>query len=209
LSLFCFGWWHSEARGERPPTDDALRLARRMAAETTDDPDVLWMVGWCLAYLTGETVAGTSLVERALALNPNCSQAWLARAVVNCFACHNDAAIEALQRMRRLSPLDPLGHLVKFASALAHLQSARYEEAIEWADQALIERPGFTNAMLVRTAACGHLGRREEALAWVGKIREAAPQLTVSGIGSFLSGFFVPEALAYQVEGLVKAGLPL
>jgi hypothetical protein len=29
----------------------------------------------------------------------------------------------------------------------------------------------------------------------------------VSGIKSFLSGFFVPEALAYQVDGLIKAGL--
>jgi tetratricopeptide (TPR) repeat protein len=178
-----------------------------MVTETTDDPDVLWMVGWCLAYLAGETIAGTSLVERALALNPNCAQAWLARAVVNCFACHNDAAIEALQHVMRLSPLDPLGHLVKFAFALAHLQSARYEQAIEWADQALMQRPGFTNAMLVRAAACGHLDRREEAFAWVGKIREVAPQLTVSGINSFLSGFFVPKALAYQVDGLIKAGL--
>jgi adenylate cyclase len=46
LSLFCFSWWHSEARGQRPPTDEAVRLARRMMADTTDDPDVLWMVGW-------------------------------------------------------------------------------------------------------------------------------------------------------------------
>jgi len=97
--------------------------------------------------------------------------------------------------------------LVRFTFALAHLQSARYEQAIEWADQALMQRPGFTNAMVVRAAACGHLDRREEASAWVGKIREVAPQLTVSGIKSFLSGFFAPEALAYQVDGLIKAGL--
>jgi adenylate cyclase len=73
LSLFCFSWWHSEARGERPQTDEALRLARRMMANVGDDPDVLWMVGWCLAYLAGETAAGASLIERGLALNPNCA----------------------------------------------------------------------------------------------------------------------------------------
>jgi hypothetical protein len=38
LSLFRFSWWHSEARGERPQTDEAVRLARRMMANTTDDP---------------------------------------------------------------------------------------------------------------------------------------------------------------------------
>jgi TolB-like protein/tetratricopeptide (TPR) repeat protein len=208
LSLFCFSWWHSEARGQRPPTDEAVRLARRMMADTTDDPDVLWMVGWCLAYLAGDTEAGADLIERGVALNPNCAEAWLARAYVNCFACRNDAAIEALQHVTRLSPLDPFGHLVKFAFALAHLQSARYQQAIEWADRALIQKPGFTNAMIVRTAACGHLERRDEAREWVGRIREIAPQLTVSSIRDFLSGFFVPEALAYQVDGLAKAGLP-
>jgi len=208
LSLFCFSWWHSEARGQRPQTDEAVRLARRMMANTTDDPDVLWMVGWCLAYLAGETAAGTSLIERGLALNPNCAQAWLASAYVNCFACRNDAAIEALERVTRLSPIDPFGHLVKFAFAIAYLQSGRYEQAVEWADRALIQKPGFINAMIARTAACGHLGLREEGREWVGRIREIAPQLTVSNIRGFLSGFFVPNALAYQVDGLAKAGLP-
>jgi TolB-like protein len=206
LSLFCFSWWHSEVRGERPQTDEAVRLARHMMANATDDPDVLWMVGWCLAYLAGETEAGASLIERGVTLNPNCAQAWLARAYVNCFACRNDAAIEALQQVMRLSPLDPLGHLVKFAFALANLQSGRYEEAIVWADRALMQKPGFTNAMIVRTAACGHLQRHEEASEWVGRIHEIAPQLTVGGIRGFLSGFFVPEALASQVNGLTKAG---
>jgi adenylate cyclase len=179
-----------------------------MMADTTDDPDVLWMVGWCLAYLAGETEAGADLIERGVALNPNCAEAWLAKAYVICFACRNDAAIEALQHVTRLSPLDPFGHLVKFAFALAHLQSARYQQAIEWADRALIQKPGFKNAMIVRTAACGHLERRDEAREWVGRIREIAPQLTVSSIRDFLSRFFVPEALAYQVDGLAKAGFP-
>jgi TolB-like protein len=208
LSLFCFSWAHSEARGARPQTDEAVRLARRMMANVNDDPDVLWMVGWALAYLAGETAAGTSLIARGLTLNPNCAQAWLASAYVNCFACRNDAAIEALERVARLSPLDPFGHLVKFAFALAHLQSGHYEQAVEWADRALIQKPGFINAMVTRTAACGHLGLGEEGREWVGRIREIAPQLTVSSLREFLSGFFVPAALAYQVDGLAKAGLP-
>jgi TolB-like protein len=166
LSLFCFGWWHSEARGERPKTDDALRLARQMMANPTDDPDVLWMVGWVLAYLAGETAAGKSLIERGLVLNPNCAQAWLASGYVNCFANSNEAAIEALQRAARLSPLDPLGQLMKFGIAVAHLQSGRYQQAIEWADQALLQKPGFINAMIVRAAACGHLDLREEGREW-------------------------------------------
>jgi hypothetical protein len=39
-------------------------------------------------------------------------------------------------------------------------------------------------------------------------MREIAPQLTVGSIRDFLSGFLAAEALAYQVDGLAKAGLP-
>jgi hypothetical protein len=127
---------------------------------------------------------------------------------VSCFAYHNDAAIEALERAARLSPLDPLGHLVKFAFAIAHLQSGRYRQAVEWADRALIQKPGFIHAMIVRTAACGHLDLRDEGREWVGRIRQIAPTLTTSDIRGFLSVFFAPEALACQVDGLAKAGLP-
>jgi hypothetical protein len=61
--------------------------------------------------------------------------------------------------------------------------------------------------MIVRAAACGHLDRREEGREWVGRIGQIAPTLTISEIKNFLSVFFVPEALAYQVDGLAKAGM--
>jgi hypothetical protein len=63
LSVFCFGWWHSETRGERLQTDEAVRLAKRTIATATDDPDVVWMVGWGLTYLAGENTAGASLIK--------------------------------------------------------------------------------------------------------------------------------------------------
>ena len=63
----------------------------------------------------------------------------------------------------RLSPLDPLGQLFKFAFALAHVQSKHYEEAIEWTDRALVQKPGFFNAMCISAEAWSHLGRRERS----------------------------------------------
>jgi hypothetical protein len=82
-----------------------------------------------------------------------------------------------------------------------------YEQAIEWADRALIQKPGFVQAMIARTAACGHLGLREEGREWVRRIGDIAPQLTVSSVKDFLSRFMVPDALAYQVDGVAKAGM--
>jgi hypothetical protein len=95
LWLFCFGWAHSEARGERPETREAVTLARRIMSTATDDLDVLWVVGWILPYLTGEIAAGAALIERSVALNPNCAQAWLACGYVYCYVHRNEAAVEA------------------------------------------------------------------------------------------------------------------
>jgi adenylate cyclase len=208
LSVFCFGWWHAEARTERAQTDEAVHLAKRTIATATDDPDVLWMIGWSLAYLAGEHTAGATLIERSLTLNPNCAQAWLASAYVNNFANRPGAAIDALEHAVRLSPLDPLGHMVKFSFGVAHVLAHRYEEAIEWFDRALVQKPGFFGAMQSRAGACGLLGRREEGQEWVDRIREINPDLTVQSYSDFLSGFIVPEAVALQADGLRKAGLP-
>jgi hypothetical protein len=61
-----------------------------------------------------------TLIERSLTLNPNCAQAWLAGGYVHHFGNRPDAAIEALQQAARLSPLDPLGHMITFALAEAY-----------------------------------------------------------------------------------------
>lgn len=166
------------------------------------------MVGFGLAYLAGENTAGATLIERSLTLNPNSAQAWMASAYVNQYANRPGATIGALEHAVRLSPLDPLGHMVKFAFAVAHLQSQRYEEAIEWADRALVQKAGFFHAMCIRAVACGHLGRREEGREWVDRIREIAPDLTVESYREFLSTFIVPEGVAIQAEGMLKAGMP-
>ena len=62
--------------------------------------------------------------------------------------------------------------------------------------------------MVVRTASWGHLGLREEGREWVGRIRDIAPQLTVSNIRRLSFGILRPRwRWTYQVDGLTKAGL--
>jgi hypothetical protein len=46
-----------------------MRLARRTIATATDDPEVLWMVGWSLAYLAAENTAGMTLTQLTLGLD--------------------------------------------------------------------------------------------------------------------------------------------
>ena len=74
-----------------------------------------------------------------------------------------EAAIEAIERARRLSPFDPLAFRYAVNIAVAHLAARRFEQAIEWADRALHDQPRTVLAMRVKIAANAHLGRLDEA----------------------------------------------
>jgi hypothetical protein len=62
--------------------------------------------------------------------------------------------------------------------------------------------------MIMRAAACGHLGRGEEGREWVDRIRAIVPDLTIAGYSKFVERFFVPDVVAAYAEGLRKAGVP-
>ncbi|MBV8121035.1 MAG: tetratricopeptide repeat protein, partial [Alphaproteobacteria bacterium] len=132
-----------------------------------------------------------------------------ARGFVLVFLNQPGPAIEAIQRALRLSPLDPQGPGFKSALAAAHFVGGRYQEAVEWADRALHERPNFDPAMAVKVVSCAHLGRIDEAREWLRRRLELQPGLTIAEWRARSAVKFAsPEFLALYVDGLRKAGLP-
>ena len=115
-----------------------------------------------------------------------------------------EAAIEALERARRLSPFDPLAHRI----ALAHLVARRFEQAIEWADRALHDQPRMVVAMLLKVVANAHLGHLDEARAELSRMLAIDPKLTIAEILRRYADFTAPEVLELYVTGLRLAGLP-
>jgi TolB-like protein/class 3 adenylate cyclase len=188
---------------------ESMRLARRAIDAGRDDPDALWMAAFILTVFAGEHAIALSAIDRALTLNPNSAHAWHSRGFVLVFSNQPGPAIEALQRAMRLSPLDPLGPGFKSALAGAHFVVGRYEEAVEWADRALHERPDFDPAIGVKVVSCAHLGRIDEAREWLSRRLELQPGLTIAEWKTRVAVRFAsPEILALYVEGLRKAGLP-
>ena len=122
---------------------------------------------------------------------------------------HNqpDAAIEAIERARRLSPFDPLAFRYAVNIAAAHLAARRFELAIEWADRALHDQPRAVPAMRVKVAALAHLGRLDEARAELTRVLAILPKLTIAGYREY-AHFAAPEVLELYVTGLRLAGLP-
>jgi TolB-like protein/class 3 adenylate cyclase len=187
---------------------ESVRLARHAVTAGKDDPEALWMAAFVLMVLAGEHATAASAVERALALNPNSANAWMASGLVSCFRNRPDAAIEALQRAMRLSPLDPEGPGIKSGLAGAHLVAGRYEEALEWADRSLHEQPHFSPALRVKVVSLTQLGRIEEARRWLRTVLKLQPGLTIAWYRRYGVRFLPPETLAVIVEAMRKAGLP-
>ncbi len=187
---------------------EALRLSRHAIEIGMDDPEALAQAGGNLALLGGEHAAAMRAIERALLLNPNCAAAWAHAAAVHCFANRPEAAIEAAQRAMRLSPLDPGLYAQEWMLGYALMLAGRYDEAIEWVNRSLHDRPSFHASIRGRLALCGYLGRTEEAREWMARLFRVNPVHTIAWFKTFGGRFLSPGTLAVWVEGLRRAGLP-
>ena len=145
-------------------------------------------------------------LDRALALNPNAAHAWR-RGLIHTSRNQPEAAIEAIERPRRLSPFDPYTFLYALYIALAHLAARRFEQAIEWADRALHDQPRTVTAMRVKVVALAHLSRLDAARAELSRMLAIDPKLTIADYREY-ARFLAPEVLELYVTGLRLAGLP-
>jgi TolB-like protein/class 3 adenylate cyclase len=185
---------------------EAVRLARQ-ALEAERDAETIWQAAWTLFRLAGEVAMAAAALDRGLALNPNAAHAWLARGHIHASRNEPEAAIEACERARRLSPFDPYTFLCAHIIGLAHLAARRFEQAIEWADSALHEQPRMVAAMRSKVAANAHLGRLDEARAELSLVLAIDPKLTIAGYREH-AHFEAPEVHELLVTGLRLAGLP-
>ena len=187
---------------------EAVTLARQALATGKDDPDALWMAAFTLSVLAGEHAIAATAIDRALTLNPNSAHAWMARGWVSCAHGQPSVAIEALERAMRLNPLDPLGRSFTAGLALAHLVAGRYDEAVDWADRAMREEPGYTAALRIKAVACAHLDRIDEAREAMRQLIEFQPWQTIARTKMSFLRTHPPEIAEMYVDGLRKAGMP-
>jgi adenylate cyclase len=193
-----------------PAADDiaeACRLARQALEAARDDADTVWQAAWTLFFLAGEVEMAAATLDRAVALNPNAAHAWAARGLIHAVRNQPEAAIEAIERARRLSPFDPYAFYYAVIIAIAHLAARRFEQAIEWADRTLHDQPRTVAAMRVKVAALAHLGHLDAARAELNRVLAIDAKLTIAGFREYAQ-FGAPEVLEVYVVGLRLAGLP-
>ena len=187
---------------------DPLRLARQALAARFEDADTLWQSAVVLWSLGGETATALAILDRALALNPNSASAWSNRGHLCAYDNQPEAAIEAFQRSEQLSPFDPLGFFYANGFAVAHFAARRFEQAIAWADRALLDNRRLVPALRTKIAASAHLGRLDEARTACDQLRALHPGLTIGTLRATFHRGAAAEMIELQIAGLRLAGMP-
>ena len=186
---------------------EACLLARQALEAERDDAETIRQAAWSLFALAGEVAMAAAALDRVLARNPNAARAWSARGIIHALRNEPEAAIEAIERARRLSPFDrhAFGYAVNIA--VAHLVARRFEQAIEWADRALHDQPRTVVGMRAKVVALAHLGHLDKARAELSRVLAIDPKLTIAGFRE-QAVYQAPEVLELYVDGLRLAGLP-
>jgi len=200
---FCRGLQRLQGWGPLSDEDigEPCRLARHTLEAERNDADTIGLAAWTLFFLAGEAAMASAALDRALALNPNAANAWTARGFIHALSNQPEAAIEAFERARRLSPFDPYTFFRAVNTAVAHLAARRFEQAMEWADRALHDQPRLVSAMRIKAVALAHLGHLDEARAELARVLAIDPKLTIAGFREYLH-FAAPEVRELYVTGV-------
>jgi adenylate cyclase len=183
---------------------EAVRLLRLALSLDDSDPETLAFACVTLAFLTGDCESSIEMADRAVALNPNSFNAWHNRGWVHIFAGLPEEAVRSFERAIRVSPVDPLLHLLFHGMAQAFIELRRFDEAIVAGKKAQRQNPSYSAACWCIASAFAHLGRDAEAREATARLLEVDPAFTISA----RIGRGRQSNAKLLTEGLRKAGLP-
>jgi adenylate cyclase len=185
----------------------AIGLAREALASDSTDPLVLARCGYVLTLLGGVHAEGAALLDRAIAANPNCAEAYIRGAWVSVWNGDFAAALSRADASERLDPLSLEAMNCLNLRAAAHFFSRRFDAAIDAAERAIGRAPDFNSARRTLIAALTHSGREEDA-------REQAKELLRRDPGCTLMRtrgnhpYRHEWMIEFFLESLARAGVP-
>src|SRR5262249_16234542 len=152
---------------------DAVQFARLGARAANSDAFTLARCGHVLTYFGHEYDRGLSMVEQAVALNPNLAIAWYSRGWVALMCGEADRAIDSLDRMIRLSPFDPLRATAWLGISFAHFCQERFDEGCTSAAKAFqfTADTNMLEAYIANSVRAGHVAEAREAAARLLKLQ--------------------------------------
>jgi len=211
LALALAGWCHAQ-RSVYNWADDipgsqatARLLAERAADLSRDDPLILAVLGAVHTFVRNYGTARV-LLERAVALDPNCAWAWSRLGWIDNYTDQPDNAIRNFELALRLSPFDPMNFNNYAGMGAAHYVLQECDQAVLFYRRALQERPNakwIYRDLAGSLVAAGRIGEAEQAFV---ELMRFYPDLTIA---KFKQAMVFPNAvLDRMAENLRRLGLP-
>src|SRR5262249_40534479 len=162
---FCYadrrrqGW----ARDPAAEAAEGLRLAARAGEIAKDDSNVLWMAAFAVWMLAPDGPRARALAYRALRLHPTSSMAVTIAAWVDAEVANHDKGIELIGRALRLCRRDRREWMMSTAMAAAYVYNGQFQDAVPWAENALVQNPRNNSARRLLAASLASLGHSDKA----------------------------------------------
>lgn len=137
------------------------------------DPLVLAALG-SASTIFGDFDLGDALIEKCLAVDPDCMMAWQRRGWISNFR-GGRGALPNFRRALALNPSGPEKFNTLIGISQAHYLAGNYKQAAEWAVQGLRERPSEAWACRIAAVAQVHCGRLKEARQNITLLRRQYP----------------------------------
>ncbi|WP_169732949.1 winged helix-turn-helix domain-containing tetratricopeptide repeat protein [Haloechinothrix halophila] len=183
---------------------DATRIALR-----ADDQNALFHVLYGRVQLARrEYQAALRANARAIELNPTFAAAYCGLGDSLCYEGRYTEAIARFERSVALGAHDPQLWAFLTYGALALLFAQRYEEAIDWTEQAASIPNCQYWTTSHRLVALAHAGHARQASATVPALLEQCPMFSIDYAERKLFYLKRPEQRALYLDGLHAAGVP-
>jgi TolB-like protein/class 3 adenylate cyclase len=201
-----------QLRDEGWITEDDLaaegkQYALRAIEVGADDAYALARTAHFFSVVLKDVATADVIVDQAIAVNPNLSEAWRMRGWTSIFLGQHEPAIEQFHHAMRLNPLDPQIYQVENGLAWANFFLRRFKVALSWVTKSMARKKNFVSAISAATVIYAMLGCIADAQMMLARRRETGLPMTISQLRKRLS-HFRPEDVELHVEASRIAGMP-
>lgn len=183
---------------------DSLLAAENAVLFDPQNEYAHWILGLC-CMAEGDHDRAISALERAIAINPNCSLAFGSLATVQNYTGEPERALENNRLAIRSNPRDPSIFFRYTGLSLSHYLCSRFDKAVQWSRKAISAKPDFEQAHLILIASLVEAGRMDEAHRALRESRAKCPMITLEKARAL--PFRRADQLAGVVAALERAGL--
>ncbi len=192
------------------PTADALdkALGHAKSAVGLDAGDSFCSMALGRVHIARrEFELGRAACKAAVAINPGMGIAYCGMGDALAYSGRVADAVPCFEEAIRLSPNDPWRWAFYSYGALALILAGRFEEAVDWANNAILipNCQYWARAHLV--AALGYLERSDEAAVALSEMKKVKPDFSLDLVREKLFYLDRQDQVELYLEGLRRAGL--